>query len=295
MRTTTSGPHGMSGMGCDAAREAMSALLDDEASPCDPGALAEHVADCPPCQDWREAAHLVTRRSRLTLALPVPDGTERILAAVHADRAARPSPRHARTARLARTGLAAAALAHSVIFVPALIGRAGPQVPPNASHELGVFNLALAVGLLAAVIRPAWARAMLPLVGATALFLTVSSLCDAARGETTLQHELPHLITVAAALFLALLARAEDAGRDGPGRRPTDRGDLSRWPWQLRWFPHLLRLTAGFVHSAARTPFATASARARAHADADTAAGGAAPAEDEAEAEDPETPSRFAA
>jgi hypothetical protein len=52
-----------------------------------------------------------------------------------------------------------------VIIIPALIfGNAGALIPPQASRELGAFNAALAVGYLAAALRPARARSAMRLV-----------------------------------------------------------------------------------------------------------------------------------
>jgi hypothetical protein len=113
------------------------------------------MAGCHECQQWREAAHLVSRHARLTRPLSVPDGTERILAD-------RPSRGRKRTVRLVCCALAATALAHGVIIVPALIGRAGPGVSLQAARELAAFNVTLAVALLAAAARPAWARQCCP-------------------------------------------------------------------------------------------------------------------------------------
>jgi predicted anti-sigma-YlaC factor YlaD len=227
-------------MDCGTAREALSALLDGEVLPCTQGDLDAHLADCLECPQWQEAAHLVTRHARLTPAPSVPDSTEHILAAVLA---ARPSVRRSRTARLVPIALAATALAHGVIIVPALVGRAGPGVSLQAARELAAFNLTLAAALLAAAARPAWTRAMLPVVGVAAGFLTLIDLVDTAGGYTTLRAEAPHLITVVGAVLLAVLARAPGGGTDGPAQRPLRRQALLLALRLHRLLPKL----AGFV------------------------------------------------
>jgi predicted anti-sigma-YlaC factor YlaD len=226
-------------MDCGIAREALSALLDGEALPCSQGDLDAHMAGCHECRQWREAAHLVTRHARLTPASSAPDNTERILAAVLADR---PSIRRKRTAPRVRGALAATALAHAVIIVPALIGRAGAGVSLQAARELAGFNLTLAVALLAAAARPVWARAMLPVVGVAAGFLMLIDLVDTAGGYTTLRAETPHLITVVGAVLLALLARGRaQGGTDDPAQRPLRRQALWRTFRQRRLLPDLAR------------------------------------------------------
>jgi predicted anti-sigma-YlaC factor YlaD len=201
----------------------LSAQVDGEPEPAMTEAIAEHLADCPYCAVWRESVHRLTRRVRLTSARALPDRTPQLLAAVLADQSAR---RPARPAyRLVRWGLAAAAAAQLVIVIPALIlGDAGAGVPVQASRELGAFNLALAVGYLAAALRPTRARGALPLVGAATALLVILAIIDSALGQTTPLAETPHLIAVAGWALLAALAKgtpAEPPGRIKRQRRAT--------------------------------------------------------------------------
>jgi predicted anti-sigma-YlaC factor YlaD len=211
-------------MNCEIAREALSAQLDGEELACPSERLEEHLTDCAACRQWQEAAHVVTRRARLSSASAVQDRTEEILAAVLADRArtsaerSRPLHGQGRVRGLLRAGLVAAAFAQFVLILPALIGHAGAGVPPHASRELGVFNLALATGFLAAAVRPALARGMIPVVGTAASSLVALSIADSAIGATTLSAETPHLITAAGWLLLFGLTRKT---RTEDGRGPT--------------------------------------------------------------------------
>ncbi|HEY2057431.1 MAG TPA: zf-HC2 domain-containing protein [Amycolatopsis sp.] len=245
-------------MNCDRVREELSAALDGELSPAAADRLAEHLSGCADCRNWQDAAHLLTRLVRLTPARPGPDLTPRILDAVLADRAAHRRPD--RNRRLARIGLAAAAVAQFVIILPALfLGDAGAGVPPHASRELGAFNLALAVGFAAASLRPARARGMLPLVGVATGALVVLSIVDTAYGQTTLAAELPHVITVAGWLLLFLLARVNRGDPDGPDRAADDVREGGWWGGWRRPFSGFGRLSAG-ISTAVRFP-ATAKAR----------------------------------
>lgn len=222
-------------MDCDLAREVLSARLDGAPEPAMSAEIAEHLAECPACQAWQEAAHQLTRRVRVTLARPIPDQTEKILNAVLADQATRRRPGQL-SPRLARIGLAAAAFAQLVIVIPALVlGHAGIGVPPHASRELGAFNLALAIGFLAASLRPARARGMLPLVGAAIVALILLAAVDTAAGQTTVLAEIPHLIALVGWLLLYALARID---RHEPDRPDSVGGYPERGWWaglRRRW------------------------------------------------------------
>jgi predicted anti-sigma-YlaC factor YlaD len=208
---------------CAAARAVLSARVDGEPESAMTEEIAEHLAECPYCAAWQESVHRLTRRVRLTSARALPDRTPELLAAVLADQSTRPPARSVH--RLTRWGLAAAAAAQLVIVIPALIlGDAGVGVPVQASRELGAFNLALAVGYLAAALRPTRARGALPLVGAATALLVVLAIIDSALGQTTPLAETPHLIAVAGWALLALLAkgtRAEPPGRINRRRKAT--------------------------------------------------------------------------
>jgi predicted anti-sigma-YlaC factor YlaD len=206
----------------DQARAELSAWLDAEQSAMLAVPLAEHLAGCLACQEWQQAARKITRQVRTAPAGPVPDQTEPILAAVLADRAPERRPR--RFTPQVRTALAAVAAAQFVIIIPAILGHAGGGTPVHSSHELGVFNLALAVGFAVAALRPALARGMLPVAGFASAALIAASLVDSALSYTTAAAETPHLITVLGAVLLYVLARA--GGRQ-PGSSPAGR-DITR-------------------------------------------------------------------
>lgn len=208
-------------MNCDIARDALSSQLDGERPICAPEAMEEHLADCAECREWQEAAHVVTRRVRLSPAPVVRDRTEEILAAVLTDRAdartevAASAPTRGRW--FVRVGLVAAALGQFVIILPALTGHAGLGAPVHTSRELGAFNLALAVGFAAAAVRPVLARGAIPLVGTATAALLLVAVVDAVAGQTNLRAEAPHLIALAGWLLLHLMTRsAESDGDRGP-------------------------------------------------------------------------------
>lgn len=191
------------GMTCEIAREALSAWLDGEQALPRRAEVDAHVAGCGECQCWQEGAHRLARQVWLKPARPMADETDRILEAVVADRAA---SRSVRRPRLARAGLAVAALAQFLIIIPALVfGHAGVDVPVHAARELGAFNLALAVGFAVAALRPAHARGMRPLVGVATACLVLLAVIDTVNGQTNLLAEVPHVIAVIGLVLLHLV------------------------------------------------------------------------------------------
>ncbi|MEJ8281900.1 hypothetical protein [Pseudonocardia spirodelae] len=199
---------------CRDVRLSLSAAADGEDAPVGPVERGEHLGTCAACRDWAARAERVDRRVRVAPALPVRDRTDEVVAAVLADgrrRDRRPSP--------VRAGLALAAAAHLVVVVPALVvADAGPDVPPHAARELGVFNLALGVAFAVAAYRPSRAPGLRLPTGVAAVALCLLAVVDAALGRTTVAVELPHLASLAGWVLLCVLVRRGGGDGPGPGR-----------------------------------------------------------------------------
>jgi predicted anti-sigma-YlaC factor YlaD len=202
------------GMDCGTAREAISALLDEEPLGVDGQALERHLASCPGCRRWREGAHGVTRRVRLAPARAVTPLAQGLLADVVADLEVERRPRQI---VLTRAALAAIAVAQLIwVTVPALLfGDRG--APIHVSHEMGSFDMALGVGFLVAAWRPTRAQGMRALVGAAALFLALTAALDLVSGHTSPSDEAPHLLAVAGWLLLRHLAALTPSSGDDRG------------------------------------------------------------------------------
>lgn len=190
-------------MDCGAAREAISALLDEEQLGVDRGALERHLEACPECRRWREGAHTVTRRVRLAPARAGSPLAHAFIAELIAG--ARPK-RRPREIVLTRAALAAVAVAQMVwVTLPALVfGDRG--APIHVSHEMGSFDMAVAVGFLVAAWRPGRAQGMRALLGAAALLLVATAVLDLAQGRTSVGDEAPHLLVVGGWLLLRHVA-----------------------------------------------------------------------------------------
>jgi predicted anti-sigma-YlaC factor YlaD len=213
---------------CEDVRVALSAELDGEGSPHPHAVLDAHLADCPACVAWADAAHAITRRVRLGAAQDVPDLTARVLAAWNAPTGrARRSPwwRRGVTARIA---LAVLAITQFVVTFPQLWLGHDADTATHPAHELGSLGAAFAVGLAAAAVRPARARALVPIVGAGGLALLATAVADLISRRTVISDELPHLIVVAGWLVLLGLAAIESRL---PGRPTLQvvRAALARW------------------------------------------------------------------
>lgn len=179
----------------------------------------------------------------------MPDLTARILAAVQLDDAARrPGPPPHRFSRL---GLVLIAVAQLALTLPVLLLGHDRAAPEHVARELGSFDLALAVGFLAAAGKPVRAAGMLPLIGAAAAALLLTAGVDVAAGRATVLEEAPHLLPAAGWLLLRSVTGApaghpDPAERTGPGwarprrlarRRPVGRtmeGDAYDLPPLLR-------------------------------------------------------------
>jgi predicted anti-sigma-YlaC factor YlaD len=207
---------------CDAAREAISALLDGEPAEVERGELKAHLAACAACRSWREDAHEVTRRARLSAAIVRPPA-QSLLAGL--PRAAS-RPRWWRSVLPVRAGLVVVAAAQLAVTVPALLLGSDHDAPIHVAHEMGSFDMALAVGFLVAAWRPSRALGMRALVGAAALLLILTAAIDLLAGRTSAGDEAPHLIAVAGWLLLCRLSTLTPSSGEPQAR--------SRWHWRSR-------------------------------------------------------------
>lgn len=205
-------------MECDQWQEAIGAILDGE----DPGmsrALVDaHVDRCPTCQQFREYSHEL-RRAQVREATPQPDLAPAVVKSAKLLDGTR-------TWSIARAVLAICAIEVIVLSVGDLFGV-------GASHEtrhLGAFTIAYAAVMIVVVIRPARARAMLPVALMLGFALLLTALFDLLTGHVPLVNEVlhvPELISVVTIWLLAMPSRVKTVG-DGravpaPTLRSVDR------------------------------------------------------------------------
>lgn len=192
-------------MDCYEAREAISALIDGE----DPGAAPEevdaHLAGCAGCRSWQERAHVLTRRARLGSSFLDHDLVPRVLAA-------NPPTSASRRSLVQRIGLVVVALAQMAITIPLLILGHDHDAGTHAAHELGSFDLALAVAFIVGAVRPKLSAGLAWPCAVAATGLVGTAIIDLIGGQTIGADEAQHLIAVAGAALLFWQART--AGRD---------------------------------------------------------------------------------
>lgn len=200
-------------MECDQIREALSARLDGEAAALPQPVVDEHVAGCAACRRWAGEVPALHRLVRVRAAEPVPDLSAGIVAAFH-----RP-PWHQRLVGAVRDTLLAEPIsgARWALFVVGLtqLVLAGPLVllgedrgaTIHIAHEIGSFDVALAVGLLVAAWQPARAWGLLPLAAALVFVMSGSSILDVVDGRVGAIGECKHLLDVAGVVFLWVVAR----------------------------------------------------------------------------------------
>jgi predicted anti-sigma-YlaC factor YlaD len=210
---------------CDRAREAISARIDGE----DPGlpgdVLEAHLAGCAACRGWQQAAHEVTRRARIGGAFLDHDLTSSVLAVIPLA----PPGRRQRVTQ--RAGLAVVAVGQLAITIPLLILGHDHDAGVHAAHELGSFDLALAIAFAVGAIRPALSAGLAWPCGVAAAGLAGTAIADLIGGQTFGADEAQHLVAVCGALLLfwqartaggrALAAAAGDPRASIPGAART--------------------------------------------------------------------------
>jgi predicted anti-sigma-YlaC factor YlaD len=180
-----------------------------------------HLDSCADCRAWRERQHALTRHARLTGYALDHDLTDRILAAlaVRADPAGAPAadapavapPELAAPAAAKprseipmtrRVALALVAVAQLAITVPLLILGHDRDAGVHAAHELGSFDLALAIAFVVGVVRPKLSAGLAWPCCVAALGLAGTAIIDMMAGQTFGADEAQHLVAVVGALLL---------------------------------------------------------------------------------------------
>jgi len=184
---------------CARWQEAISAAADGEDPGVDERLLGAHLARCAECRSFADFAGADRSRWRIRPAEPMPDLAPRVTKwAAVVDRAGRWS--------VVRALLAVVAIEIIAFSLPALVLGDEDQTSAHAARHLGAFTVAYAVGLLVVVVRPARARAMLPVAAVLAGALVITAIIDLVDGEVPLLGETQHLPEVLSVVLVWLLA-----------------------------------------------------------------------------------------
>lgn len=184
---------------CGVWREAISAMADGEEPGVDGRLLEAHLSRCADCRAFAAFAAADRRRRVVRVAEPMPDLAPRVRKwAAVADRASRWS--------VVRVVLAVVAAEIIALSLPALVLGDEQQTAAHAARHLGAFTAAYGVGLLVVVVRPARARAMLPVAAVLAGALVITAIIDLVDGQVPLLGEAQHVPEVLSVLLVWLLA-----------------------------------------------------------------------------------------
>ena len=118
-----------------------------------------------------------------------------------------------------RAGLAAVAAAQLAIAVPLLLLGHDHDAGTHAAHELGSFDLSLAIAFAVGAVRPALSAGLAWVCAIAAAGLTVTAVADLVGGQTLGADEAQHLVAVAGALLLVWQART---GRNSSAGNAAD-------------------------------------------------------------------------
>ncbi|MEY4174930.1 MAG: hypothetical protein RI900_2095 [Actinomycetota bacterium] len=185
-------------MSCEPWQAAISAQIDGEDLGVEPRMLEAHLARCSECRSFQRLLE-GSPAPRLEVAAPTPDITKRMvrLNAI-ADRAGSLS--------IARVLLAVVAVEVLALSMRDLVLGNDSDTFTHATRHLGAFTFAYGVGLLVVVLRPARARAMLPVAAVLAGALLITAIVDLANGTVPLLGEATHLPELVSVLLIWLLA-----------------------------------------------------------------------------------------
>jgi predicted anti-sigma-YlaC factor YlaD len=201
-------------MNCEACREAISALLDNEDPGIDPTLVQAHLATCAACRAETTQASRLQRWLRLRPAESVPDLTPAILARIGPTEPGlrRGAQREVRIALAVLAGLVA------VLPLPAPLLAEEAGAPLHLARELGAFQVALAVGLLLVAWQPRRRVQLLPVLAVLSVCPAVIAALDVAGGRTPASAEGHHLVQLAGLGLVWLLAHPP--GRTRPVASP---------------------------------------------------------------------------
>jgi predicted anti-sigma-YlaC factor YlaD len=194
---------------CTDVRASLSAVLDGETPALPADVVDHHRESCAECRAWGERVTALHRSLRVQPAAPEPDRTEEILAALPRRRPV--VDEHVAGLRVITLIIGIVQLIASIPLLFASNTAMGGHVMDDGHLErhIGVFALAMAVGLLVVAWRPERARAMLPILGVLVAGLVWSCFGDIWNDRPVPGNLVAHGADVAGFAAVWLLARAD--------------------------------------------------------------------------------------
>ncbi|MDQ1385443.1 MAG: hypothetical protein QOG65_2822 [Actinomycetota bacterium] len=186
-------------MECSKARESLSAVLDGEPIGSPSAELTSHLRTCMACRRFLDRARALDALTHAARA-DAPDLSSEVLEAARAQRH-RADP----WISALRLGLVAVAVAQLALAVPSLVYGSDEGAPIHIAHEVGSWDLALAIGFLFAAWRPLRAVGMLPFAAALSAALILTAVVDIVHGRAIALTETAHLLELVGTALLYLL------------------------------------------------------------------------------------------
>ena len=202
-------------MDCDAARQSVSDAID-RGIPLEDD-VADHVAHCPACGRWQEAAHRLRRATMRPVAATETNPIE-------VSRLPERFVLH-RWLRFALVWVAIILIVGNVVTMFAV----GEGSAIHLERHQAAFDVALGLAFLFVAWRPDRAYGMVPFAVAFMVALSVSAIIDLVNGASTVFRESAHLVELVGLAVLWWLGLAVGPGRSRR-RVLTGRGEKSQSP-----------------------------------------------------------------
>ncbi len=138
----------------------------------------------------------------------VTDLTEFVL-----DRARREPHHPDRWTSALRLGLVGVAIIQLGLAVPGLIFGTDEGAPIHIAHEVGAWDLALAIGFVFAAWRPLRAVGLLPFAAALSTGLVLTAIIDVTHGRAIALTETTHVLELVGTMLLYLLVAPRTRSR----------------------------------------------------------------------------------
>lgn len=172
-------------MECNAAREILSAQLDQEADNEEASRANRHLGRCTGCSQWWTSVGNVTRTLRVRPAETIPDIATPALS--------RSGNARRWTYQSARISLALLAVIELVFAVTGVLaGR--DAAPIHDSQHLGAFGAAFAVAVLFAAWRPGFARGLMPVAVTLGIAIPAFAVIDLINENLTTGGGIHHVV-----------------------------------------------------------------------------------------------------
>lgn len=199
-------PYDPSTMDCESIQTALSARADGELAGVADSVVDRHVRTCADCAAFAGVIGEIAPAGS-AVAHRVDVSGRVVAVAGRVDRA--------RVWWGIRAALFAIAVGELVQSIPDLMSRASEAAGDiHMQRHLGAFQISYAVGLLVVALRPAKARALVPLTAALAAAMIGASIFDISQGVAPALGEAQHALEISGLVLVWLLATR----RGWPGR-----------------------------------------------------------------------------